>query len=55
MADYRIRLLDHNESEIKSAQVTARNRKEAFKSFLDSYGSYVDAKVASMEIKRTDK
>jgi len=55
MADYRIRLLDQNESEIKSAQVSARNRKEAFRDFIESYGSYVDARVFRMEIKRTDK
>lgn len=55
MADYKIRILDHNETEVKSGQVTARNRKEAFKSFIDSYGSYIDAKTQMLEIKRTDK
>jgi hypothetical protein len=55
MADYRLRIIDHNESEVKSGYVTARNRKEAYKSFIDSYGSYIDAKTACIEIKRTDK
>lgn len=55
MADYRLKIVDHNESEVKSGEVTARNHKEAFKSFIDSYGSYIDAKTACIEIERKDK
>jgi hypothetical protein len=52
MADYRISIKDYNESEVKSAQVTARNRKEALRNFIDSYGSYIDARTERLEIKK---
>ena len=52
MADYRISIKDYNESEVKSAQVTARNRKEALRNFIDSYGSYIDARTSAFRLRR---
>ena len=53
MADYKVRILDRNEGEIKSVHITARNRRELLKQLADSYGSYLDARAQYIEILNT--
>jgi len=55
MADYKLKIIDYNNSEVKSGDVNARNRKEAYKSFIESYGSYIDSKTACIEIELKNK